>query len=337
MEGQVFKIHSDFYYTNTELGILECKLRDILKKQNQSVLVGDYVILEQVNPESKQAFISKVLPRRNFISRPKAANITQAIIVSALKEPDIDFEQLNRYIALCEYHKIKPILCFNKNDLIEEDELVDKIKNIYQGLNYEMIFTSALMHVGINSLSGVLANNTSIFCGLSGVGKSSIINTLSTDFNIKTKNVSERTKKGVHTTRHCEIMQIDENSYVVDSPGFSNLKFNFLMPNSIQDFFPEIKSLGSECKFSNCLHINESGCSVIENLDKIYDSRYKSYLRFVDEALEYKNKITFSGNKTESSVKVNKNKVMAKISTRKRNLSRKTNKQTLDKDFLSDN
>lgn len=331
MQGQVYKIHSDFFYVNTDAGIFDCKLRDVLKKQKQAILVGDYVLLEQINENSKQAFISKLIKRQNFISRPRVANITQAIIVSSIKEPDIDFEQLNRYIALCEYHKIKPILCFNKSDLEKEHELTNKILNIYQPLGYETLITSALEKVGIKELSNVLENNTSILCGSSGVGKSSIINSLSSKTEIKTKKVSEKTKRGVHTTRHCEIINISQNIAVVDTPGFSNLKFDFLMPNQIQDLFSEIKDKGTNCKFNNCLHTTEIECNVRENLNQIDISRYESYTKFVNEALEYKNKITYSGNKTESKTKINKNKVMTKISTKKRNISRKTNKQTIEK------
>lgn len=331
MQGQVYKIHSDFFYVNTDSGIFDCKLREILKKQKQSILVGDFVVLEQVNLDSKQAFISKMLKRNNFISKPKAANITQAIIVSSIKNPDIDFEQLNRYIALCEYHKIRPILCFNKNDLVKDEELINKIIDIYDPLGYKTLFTSALKKIGISELSETLKNNTSIFCGSSGVGKSSIINALSSKLEIKTKEVSSKTKRGVHTTRHCEIINISKNTAVVDTPGFSNLKFDFLMPNQIQDLFSEIKDKGANCKFNNCLHITEIDCNVIQNLDKIHSSRYESYSKFVNEALEYKNKITYSGNKIESNTKLNKNKVMTKISTKKRVTSRKTNRQIIEK------
>lgn len=331
MQGQVYKIHSDFFYVNTDSGIFDCKLRDILKKQKQSILVGDFVVLEQISRDSKQAFISKVIKRRNFISKPKAANITQAIIVSSIKNPDIDFEQLNRYIALCEYHKVKPVLCFNKSDLVDDIEMVSKITDIYAPLGYKTQFTSAIKKVGIQELSEILENNTSIFCGSSGVGKSSIINALSSKLEIKTKEVSLKTKRGVHTTRHCEIINISKNVAVVDSPGFSNLKFDFLMPNQIQDLFSEIKDKSNNCKFNNCLHTTETGCNVLKNLDKIDISRYESYSKFVNEAVEYKNKITYSGNKIESKTKLNKNKVMTKISTKKRNISRKTNKQIIEK------
>ena len=139
MIGRVVKIFSDFYYVETQTGIVECKLRSVLKKQKEDVLTGDYVEIEQFDQGSMQAFISKVVERKNLISRPKVANISQVIIVSALKEPDLNFEQLDRYIALCEYHKIIPVLCFNKEDIQENSELRDEILNIYQPLNYKVV------------------------------------------------------------------------------------------------------------------------------------------------------------------------------------------------------
>ncbi|MDD3236966.1 MAG: ribosome small subunit-dependent GTPase A [Candidatus Gastranaerophilales bacterium] len=333
MQGKVFKIHSDFYYVNTGRGVFECKTREILKKQKAEVVVGDIVELEQENFDSMQAFILKIVPRKNFITRPKAANITQAIIVSALKEPTLDFEQLNRYIAHCEYHSIKPVLCFNKNDLLNEDSTIKKIKSIYEPLGYTIIFTSALEKIGIAPLKELLKNNTSIFCGSSGVGKSSIINIISA-INIKTKEVSEKTGRGVHTTRHCEIIPIDETSSVVDTPGFSHLKFNFLMPYDVQDLFKEIKKHSKNCKFSNCLHKTETDCNVIAAIGEIDKSRYDSYIKLVNEAMEFKTKITYNSQKTESRTKENKNKIMTKISAKKRNTARKTNNQKTDKYIL---
>lgn len=330
MKGQVFKIHSDFYYAHTELGILECKLKETIKKRKESVLVGDFVELEQVNEISKQAFIKTILKRTNYISKPKAANITQALIVSALKEPELNFEQLNRYIALCEYHNIKPVLCFNKNDLEKDKASIEHIKKIYESLNYELVFTSALKKTGLKPLLKTLKNNTSIFCGSSGVGKSSIINMIG-EFQIRTQEVSLKSKKGIHTTRHCEIIEIEEDTYVVDTPGFSNIKFNFLAPMEIQKLFKEINLYADGCKFSNCLHLQESGCNVKSNLENIDDSRYESYTKFIEEAKEYKEKIIYSGTKTESAVKEHKNKTIVKISSKKRTGSRRTSNQNIKK------
>ncbi len=338
MKGQIFKIHSDFYYTNTPDGVFECKIREILKKQKEKIFVGDFVELEQVNFDSKQAFISKVLERDNYIPRPKVANIDRIIIVSALKEPDIDFEQLNRYLCFCEYYKIKPLLCFNKNDLAGEEEIISEIKKIYTPLNYEMIFTSALEGNGLDELKKFLCGKVSVLCGSSGVGKSSLINALKPGLNIKTKSVSEKTERGTHTTRHCEIIELDagSNSKIVDTPGFSQLKFDFLMPSDVTFLFREfvkIKETYGNCKFSDCLHETETGCIIKEYPEEISKSRYESYLKFVKEAKEYKKQITFGGKKTESSSKLLHNKTVTKISSKKRVISRRKNNQNIDKDL----
>lgn len=329
MIGQVYKIHSDFYYVHTEHGIVECKLRDILKKQKIKILVGDFVELEQYNENSKQAFISSLVDRTNYISRPSVANVTQAIIVSSIKEPDLDYEQLDRYIALCEFHKITPILCFNKEDLVEDDEIVSSIKNVYSSLSYEIIFTSALSKEGVDSLFPLLKDNITIFCGASGVGKSSIIKLLANLEKIRIKDVSEKTKRGVHTTRHCEIIQIEKDVAVVDSPGFSQVKFDFLMPQDVQNLFPEFVKREGKCKFKDCLHMGETGCSYSDTTSKMPNSRYESYKKFVEEAKEYKKMVTYSGKKEEKTSKNNQNRVMTKISSKKRNLSRKVLNQSI--------
>lgn len=336
MIGHVIKIISDFYYADTEIGLIECKLREILKKKFESVIVGDFVELDALTPDSTQAFISKVFPRKNFISRPKVANISKAIIVSALKNPDFDFEQLNRYIALCEYHKITPVLCFNKCDLNKDEALIEEIKNIYEPLGYKLFFTSATLHIGTEPLSEFMKDNVCILCGASGVGKTTIINYLTEGIhNLATKNVSEKTKRGVHTTRHCQIYKIDKNSSIVDTPGFSNVKFNFLLPTDVKKLFKEIDEL-SECKYKDCIHVHETGCNVLENMDKVAKSRYESYKKFVEEAKEFKQKIKDQGTKVESTSKFNKGVTMAKLSENKRTASRRLVKQNTGNEANAD-
>ena len=329
MLGQVIKIFSDFYYVNTNEGIVEAKLRSVLKKQNAEVYIGDIVRLEQFDKNSMQAFICEILQRKSLITRPKVANITQVIVVSALKEPDLNFEQLDRYIAHCELHNIKPVLCFNKEDIMETDTLKQKICDIYLPLGYSIVFTSALQKTGIEELKPILKNNTSILCGSSGVGKSSLINAVLNNNNLKVGAVSEKSKKGMHTTRHCELIKTDMDSFIVDTPGFSQLKFDIILPYSIQDLFVEFKQLEKSCKFKNCLHLSETGCSFSEIIKNMSESRYESYKKFVNEAKEYEEKISKQSIKKEDFHKYNQNKKMTKISSKKRNLSRKASKQKL--------
>lgn len=336
MQGQIFKIHSDFYYVKTQNDIVECKISGVLKKRKDNIVVGDFVELVQINEISKQAFISKVLKRNTYIPRPKVANIDQIIIVSALKEPNLDFEQLNRYLAFCEYYKLQPILCFNKNDLDGEEEIIAKIKKIYEPLAYRIIFTSALEGNGIDEFKAILNNKITVLCGSSGVGKSSLINAINPNLNLKTKQVSEKTERGTHTTRHCEIINLDEKSKIVDTPGFSQLRFDFLMPAEIGILFREIMSIKKHhgsCKFSDCLHEKEIGCKVLAEINSIDETRYQSYLQFVKEAKEYKKQITYSGTKTESKSKFINDKHVTKISNKKRQTSRRKNNQEIDKEL----
>ena len=326
VKGQIFKIHSDFYYVYSEGQSFECKIREVLKKQKQKIFVGDFV-------EFKDGAIEKILPRKNFITRPTVANVDRVIIISAVKEPELNFSQLNRYVSFAKYHNIEAVLCFNKNDLSNDDRTIEKVFSIYEPLGYDILFTSAKEGLGIEEFKDILKDKTSVLCGSSGVGKTSLINAVAPNLNLKTKQVSEKTQRGTHTTRHCEIISLDENSRIVDTPGFSNLKFDFIMPNEIDLLFPEISQYKQYCKFQDCLHINESNCSVKEHLDNIDESRYLSYLEFVEEAKGYKEKVKYQGRKIETYHKTNNDKTAVKISVRKRQSARNTLKQNIYKDI----
>lgn len=324
-EGQIYKIHSDFYYVNSDGKSYECKLREVLKKTKQSVYVGDFV-------EFNNGAIEKILTRQNYIPRPSVANVDRIIIISAVKEPDLSFSQLNRYIAFAKYYGIEAVLCFNKNDLSSDDKMIEKVFSIYEPLGYDILFTSALEGLGIEEFKEILEGKTSVLCGSSGVGKSSLINAVS-GLNLRTKEVSEKTQRGTHTTRHCEIITINENTRIVDTPGFSNLKFDFILPLDVDKLFPEIYKYKSECKFQDCLHINETGCSVKEHFNEVDETRYHSYLEFVEEAKEYKEKVKFEGTKKETTHKKHNDEIAVKISSRKRQSARNTLRQNLYKDI----
>lgn len=322
--GQITKIHSDFYYVHSESNIFECKLRHVLKKQKQKVFVGDYV-------EFEDGAIEKILPRKNFITRPTVANIDQVIVISAVKEPDLSFLQLNRYIAFAKYHNLNTVLCFNKNDLSNDDSTIEKVFKIYEPLGFDILFTSALEGYGINEFKKLLKGKTSVLCGASGVGKSSLINAVS-DINLRTKEVSDKTGRGTHTTRHCEIIDCGQNSRIVDTPGFSNLKFDFLLPIEVDSLFVEMLPFKGMCKFQDCLHLNETDCAIKAHIGEIDETRYESYIAFVEEAKEYKEKVKYQGIKTETLHKNTHDKVAVKISSRKRQSARNTQKQKIYKD-----
>lgn len=357
MQGQVYKIHSDFYYVKvseqnetlasdfasernksersetsikTDGGeILECKLRENLKKQKIQVCVGDFV-------EIGEGAIEKLLPRKNFIKRPSVANLDLLVIVSSIKEPALDFVQLDRYLTFAKYHKIPAALCFNKEDLEHENTLENDILATYKPLGYDIIFTSAIAKTGLEGLVELAKGKVLALCGNSGVGKSTLLNAIGAS-NLRTKNVSQKTERGVHTTRHVEILDLCVNNYdfkIMDTPGFSLLRFDFLMPQELTELFPDIAEFAKWCKFSDCNHIDTKDCAVITNADKISKTRYKSFLELLGEAREYKRKVTYSGIKAETSVKDRNKKVVPKISNKKRALSRKVQKQNVADDLL---
>ncbi|MBR1942473.1 ribosome small subunit-dependent GTPase A [bacterium] len=327
-QGQIYKIHSDFYYVNSDNNKYECKLREVLKKQKQKIVVGDYV-------EFENGAIENVLPKKNYIPRPNVANIDQIVIVSAVKEPELDFKQLNRYICFAKYYDIPTKLCFNKSDLSSDDSTIEKVFQIYEPLGYDIVFTSAKENDGIEEFKEILEHKISVLCGNSGVGKSSLINAINPEFNLRTKSVSTKTERGTHTTRHCEIVNLTEDTEIVDTPGFSNLKFDFLMPAEVGDLFDEIAQYKGYCKFADCLHETETGCAVLKNIDEIDISRYESYLAFVSEAKEYKEKIKYSGTKKEreTNFKHKHDKIAVKISSKKRESARNTTKQKIHKEI----
>ena len=331
MQGKVTKIFSDFYYVQIENSLIECKLREVLKKSGLQILVGDNVVIEDLQENSQQAAISELLPRKNKLFRPNVANIDKIILVVSQKHPQTPIESIDRYLAQAQYFGIDVIICVNKSDLTTKEEQ-EEFKKLYNSLNYNVVFTSALTKAGIAELKEHLKAETSLLCGPSGVGKTSLCNAINENFVLRTGEVSKNSR-GTHTTRHCEILSFEVDnmkSNLVDTPGFSLLKFDYIEPKKVEDFFAEIKILATECKFSDCLHEHEAGCNVLENLEQIYSSRYESYLSILEEAKEYKKKLKERGSKVETKAKIINKKVVPKISAKKRDFSRRKTKQTLD-------
>ncbi len=327
MQAQVYKIHSDFYYVkNSKHDEFVCKLREVLKKQKIDIVVGDFVELS-----IDKNFIVSRLDRKNFLLRPKVANIDLMLVVCSIKEPDLDYIQLNRYLTYLKYCNVDCAVVLNKEDLEENLEKIKKeIKDIYERLNYKTFFISAKNKLDLQDLKEFIKDKTIALCGLSGVGKSMLLNSLNPDINLKTGGVSSKTQRGCHTTRHCEIIEFG-NFKIIDTPGFSNLKFDFLLPDKVIDLFDDLKIYSNECKYSDCLHnVNQKGiCCVYDNLDKIEISRYESYLAFLAEAIEYRELISKRSIKEETFNKKTGHRISLKISKRKRMVSRNTQKQKI--------
>lgn len=283
VEGIIVKGIGGFYYVKTSQGIIESRARGVFREDNLTPLVGDRVKI-RISEEDNTGYIVEIAPRKSQLLRPPVSNITQAIIVMSVKSPDLNSWLLDKFLLMAEYEGLNVLICLNKCDLSEKKTM--RYKEIYEKAGYNVLITSAEENIGIDELRNSLLNNISVFAGPSGAGKSSLLNRINPSFKLATGDVSSKTRRGRHTTRHVELLELDDNSYVLDSPGFSSLNLDFIEDETeVREFFPEIRKHGLECKFISCLHDKEPGCAVkaqveLGNIDK---SRYKNYISLLNE------------------------------------------------------
>ena len=283
MEGKIIKGIGGFYYIKTKDGIIECKARGKFRHKDMKPTVGDNVVITVSNGKG---VIEDINDRTSELIRPTVANVTQAFVVFAIKNPDVNFDLLNRFLILCEYNNIKSIVCLNKVDLASEEEK-EEIKKKINDIGYEVLFINAKKGIGIELLKERLAGEETVLCGPSGAGKSTLINTLINRSHMETGVVSEKIGRGKHTTRHSELIEI-ENGYLVDSPGFSNIDISFMDKESLRYSFPEFEEYNHNCKFRGCLHNKEPECAVKKALNEgnINEYRYNFYIRVLEELQE---------------------------------------------------
>jgi ribosome biogenesis GTPase len=281
VDGIIYKALSGFYYVKTTEGNLECKARGVFRIQKHTPLVGDYVEVELDQETALKGTIVKIKERSIEFKRPAVANVDQALIVFALKNPAPNMNLLDKLLVMCEHTGIEPILVFNKYDL-DEKHFFDEMDQIYASSGYKLIKASTKVHGGTDSLKKVLKDKISVFCGPSGVGKSSILNTIQHGLKLKTGELSEKIQRGKHTTRHTELVALDFGGFVVDTPGFTSLAIDDIEMDEVKDCFPEFRKRAGACRFDDCLHMDEPGCEIIKALDagEIHFSRYQSYKQF---------------------------------------------------------
>ncbi|MGJ0847721.1 ribosome small subunit-dependent GTPase A [Tissierella praeacuta] len=283
INGIIVKGIGGFYYVRTESDIVECRARGVFREEKLTPLVGDKVRI-RISDEDNTGYIEEIYPRTSKLLRPPVANITQAIIVMSIKRPDINPWLLDRFIIMAEHENLDIVICINKSDLAEEKAL--DLKSIYKNIGYKVINTSIVTGEGIDELKELLNNNISVFAGPSGAGKSSLLNTVNENFKLETGNVSFKTKRGKHTTRHIELLELHDNTFVLDSPGFSSLNIDFIEQEiELKNYFREIYKYGDKCRFISCLHKNEPNCEVKKQVEEgnIRKERYENYLLFLEE------------------------------------------------------
>lgn len=285
MQGKIVKGIAGFYYVHVvESGLYECKAKGVFRKEKIKPLVGDLVEIDVLDENEKKGNIIEILERKNELIRPAVANIDQALVVFAVTKPKPHFNLLDRFLIMMESKDIPVILCFNKKDIATEPE-IQELKEIYETCGYQMIFTSALEKENIEEVKSLLKGKTTAIAGPSGVGKSSLINIFQPDANMETGSISEKIERGKHTTRHSELIWIEKDTYIMDTPGFSSLYTNEFEKEELKYYFREFEPFEGQCKFNGCDHIHEPGCAIKQAMEdgKIHPVRYKNYLEMYQE------------------------------------------------------
>jgi len=287
VRGTIVKALSGFYYVRLTEGrrIYNCRARGIFKKEGVSPLVGDEVEIDVLDDED--GFVTKILPRRNSFIRPAVANIDLFVATVATHDPEPHPEILDRFLVTAEAADAEAIICVNKTDL-KSTGYVDEI----YGTLYDTVAVSAKTGDGMDALRQRLSGRRSAFAGPSGVGKSSIINFLLDREATETGDISGKTGRGKHTTRHVEIFETNFGAELLDTPGYTSFEGALMEPGALGMLFPEIATLSEGCRFDDCVHADEPGCAVCEAhlAGRIAPSRYSSYRRMLDESLERKKK-----------------------------------------------
>ena len=285
MKGKIIKGIAGFYYVHDGRSkIYECKAKGVFRNRNIKPLVGDDVEFMVLDEKEGTGNIDAILPRKNKLIRPAVSNVDQAVVVFAVTEPLPNLNLLDRFLVMMERQEIPVIICFNKIDLSGGKE-IEELRAIYGPAGYTLHFISTYEAAGLEKLHELIAGKTTVLAGPSGVGKSSITNFLQPEARMETGVVSEKIKRGKHTTRHSELFFVENGTYMMDTPGFSSMYIEDLEPNELKDYFLEFSEYEEECRFLGCIHVGEKVCGVKTAVadGKISRSRYDNYLLLYQE------------------------------------------------------
>lgn len=272
IDGRIIKGIGGFYYVKAaDNAVYECKARGIFRKDSIKPAIGDFV---DISVENGKGSIEKIYDRTSYLIRPTVANIDVLVIVVASAEPDPNILLIDKLLVSSEEAGIAPVICINKTDVKSGDEL----SVIYEKAGYPVVQISAKEDNIKDALLPYIKDKTSAFAGLSGVGKSTILNII-TETDLETGEISDKIKRGKHTTRHVELLELPEGGYVLDTPGFSSFEVNTIKATELYKYFPEMSGYEDSCRFSGCCHINEPDCAIKEKVEsgEIAKSRYESY------------------------------------------------------------
>lgn len=278
--GRIIKGVGGFYYVDTADGCFECRARGSFRSRKITPLVGDLVVIS-ANTETKKGAVEEILPRKNELLRPPVANVTQMAVVIAAVNPSPNLYLLDKVLASAELSGTDVIICINKTDLEDGEDFCD----IYEKAGFRVVLLSAESGKNIDELKELLKDEITVFAGNSGVGKSSLLNSVLGGEYFETGEISRKADRGKHTTRHTELFLLPNGGYVIDTPGFGTLDISALNPENCGELFREFEKYRGSCRFNDCTHTAEPGCGVSEavNRGEISKSRHESYVRLFEE------------------------------------------------------
>lgn len=284
MQGKIIKGIAGFYYVHTTKGVVECKAKGIFRKDKMKPLVGDNVEIDFVDEEQLLGNIIRIFPRSNALIRPASANIDQVLVIFAIVKPNPNYNLLDRFLIRMEQQGLPVIICFNKKDIASDMEL-QELSSSYDRCGYQVLFVSGEKKQGIDQIEKRLYGKTTVVAGPSGVGKSTIINALYPQANMETGEISRKIERGRHTTRHAQLFALSEDTFIMDTPGFTSLSLDDMEKEDLRDCYPEFAEFEENCRFGGCAHISEPVCGVKDALaaGKISRVRYENYVALYQE------------------------------------------------------
>ena len=290
MRGKIIRGIGGFYYVQTEsLGVLECKAKGIFRNLKVKPLVGDDVEVDVLSCEETLGNIREIHPRKNQLLRPAVANVDQAVVIFASSYPRPNLNLLDRFLLMMETQQVTTCICFSKID--ESDRsFLEELAQTYRGSGCDVYFNSITTGQGVEEFRSCLMGKTSVLAGPSGVGKSSMMNAIFPGANIATGEISGKIKRGKHTTRHSELFYLGEQSYVMDTPGFTSLRLPDMEKEELREYYPEFSVRQHNCRFQGCVHVSEPDCQVKQAVEmgEIARGRYENYKQFYEELRERK-------------------------------------------------
>lgn len=283
MTGLIMKGIGGFYYVQTEAGLIEAKGRGIFRKDGMTLAVGDFVDMDIIDETEKKGVINEILPRKNQFIRPPIVNVDIFLIICAATRPKPNFALIDKFLVMAEMHNVEAVLCINKCDEADEEEIAT-LKEAYAAV-YPVLCVSGRTGEGMEQLETIIAGKTAALAGPSGVGKSTMLNAMIPHANMQTGAISEKTKRGRHTTRHVELFEVEGGGKVFDTPGFTSFEIMEAGEDNLRLYYPEIERYEGQCRYDNCRHITEPDCAVREAVKngEIPKQRYESYAANIEE------------------------------------------------------